>query len=160
MSLLNPLQSNSVGPIERRRAWLEFTAWRLPELTQLSHVACFDMDVIDSKITTDAVRREMLSLCPCTLCRGAVNLDATHWGEPTTMCLFQVGITILEFIYTLSWLDIDDALQPSIDGLRARRPIKSVAIKPLPQLELLVKVSQLDISFLTNQLIKKSLIND
>jgi hypothetical protein len=58
--------------------------------------------------------------------------------------------------------DIPSSMDSASSSRRStiRRPIKSVAIKPLPQLELLTKVSQLNTSFLTSQPVKESLIND
>ncbi|CZT03555.1 uncharacterized protein RAG0_10271 [Rhynchosporium agropyri] len=116
VSNMNPWQCYSTNLIARRRSWLEFTAWRLPELAHLSREAYFDMSVIDSKVPVEDVHLEMLSICLCGSCRNCP--PSGSWRKPTTMCSLQLGTAISQFIYTLSWLDMDDALKPSSDGLR------------------------------------------
>ncbi|CZT13386.1 uncharacterized protein RCO7_09795 [Rhynchosporium graminicola] len=116
VSNMNPWQCYSTNLIARRRSWLDFTAWRLPDLARLSREAYFDMSVIDSKVPVEDLHLEMLSICLCGSCRNCP--PSGSWRKPTTMCSLRLGMAISQFIYTLSWSDMDDALKPSSDGLR------------------------------------------
>jgi hypothetical protein len=65
------------------------------------------VDVIDCNLTADAVHREMLSLCPCTSCRGRISeegfadmrdiIRAGLWSRPIASIAFPLftGLNVL-----------------------------------------------------------------
>ena len=61
----------------------------------------------------------LIDACSCGGCK-VVNKDSSSQGAVSTLdhlCLSKVAIAVFEFIWCLSWLDIDDMIRPSSNGL-------------------------------------------
>lgn len=129
----------------RFRQMLRFAAARLPELTELekygreraSELEIPDLERHDipsdlndlshnsffrssssakGKLILSGFSTALIDACSCNDCNKS---PSSQSGAPILryLCLSKIAITVFEFIWCLSWLDIDDSIRPSSTGL-------------------------------------------
>ena len=136
---------DSMQHLQRFRQMLRFAAVRLPELTELEkygrdhaselqipdlerHEIPSDVDDLHHNsfyqfsrsakgmLILSGFSTALIDACSCSDCNEN---QSSQPGAPILnyLCLSKIAITIFEFIWCLSWLDIDDAIRPSSTGL-------------------------------------------
>jgi hypothetical protein len=119
---IDPWGGPSTTSSERQLSYLSFAAKRLPELIPVFHIAkkMISCQEISLDIQTD-FPSVFKRYCSCALCNSAHDRSFSLTTEMTktsnTICLRRVALTIFEYIWTLSWLDIDEDIYPSANGL-------------------------------------------
>ncbi|MCJ1433648.1 hypothetical protein MMC27_003012 [Xylographa pallens] len=116
VSDINPWPGPRFLDIEQRhRKLLGFAALRLPELKGL--LECYNENPwIDSAPKDRPGFSEALTRkCICAECRGAPVTRRSI--SQLILCLQRLAVTIFDFLWMLSWLDIDEAILPSASGL-------------------------------------------
>jgi hypothetical protein len=113
MASLNSLGDATIDEYpSRRRAFLKFAACRLPELGTVLQVAERDQgQIYTTSFTTGRFVKALAEICNCSRCS-----TGSETGK-TMFCLPKVGAIIYEFLWILSWLDIDSSVKPSSTGL-------------------------------------------
>ena len=96
------LQSQST--LQRSKALITFAIRRLPELQKLQEVGD---DVFESLVDHAYLD------CDCEFC----SKDTPKPQNRALFCLRQIVQTIFMFLYTLSWLSVEDSVAPSSSGL-------------------------------------------
>ena len=96
--------SSSEGASQRKEALIKYAVDRLPELRDLHQAS-------------DGVSDHMIIVenlgCDCAMCSKGHLVPYSRDG----FCLLQIVRTIFVFLYTLSWLAIDESVAPSSSGL-------------------------------------------
>ncbi|KFY02187.1 hypothetical protein O988_02339 [Pseudogymnoascus sp. VKM F-3808] len=115
---IDPWGGPSTTSTERQLLHLSFAAKRLPELIPACDVAKKMISCNEISFYTHAL--SVLELhCSCPQC------ESTEDGSPgptietysSSICLKWVALAIFEYIWTLSWLNIDENIYPSVNGL-------------------------------------------
>jgi hypothetical protein len=98
----------------RLQSLLKFSARRLPELAIVLQAAENNPSLsYDSDPKRSSLSNVLAEIYPCSSCFAGI-------GETETMfCLYRVGTTIFQALWTLSWLDIDPVVKPMPTGLLA-----------------------------------------
>ena len=119
MELLNPWGDFYIdGCYQRRRAFLNFSAIRLPELATVLEAAeknpqvTYGYHLNPNPTSRDKSFSNVLAkICPCSEC------SISTLPDKNMFCLHRIGVTIFRFLWILSWLDIDTSIKPSPSGL-------------------------------------------
>ena len=103
----------------RFRQMLRFAAARLPELTELEKYGmdhASELEIPESPPYLHGAKITPINACSCNDCWRS---PSSQSGAPIQryLCLSKIAITVFEFIWCLSWLDIDDTIRPSSTGL-------------------------------------------
>lgn len=75
----------------------------------------------------------LIDACSCDDC-NAVNESISSQVDiriPGHLCLSKVATSIFEFIWRLSWLDMDDTIRPSSTGLMSLYPLTFSSVKSI-----------------------------
>ncbi|MCJ1430150.1 hypothetical protein MMC29_008066 [Sticta canariensis] len=79
------------------------------------HYSCLEKDTLSRSGFSTA----LIDACSCGGCK-VVDKNSSSQGAVSILdylCLSKVAIAVFEFIWCLSWLDIDDMIRPSSNGL-------------------------------------------
>lgn len=104
---------------------LSFAAQRLPELIPVCQIAKQKISCQEiSYGIRNSFPRVFTRHCSCDHCKFHVGYLAGTTGDfplklqrIKTICLEKTALAILEYAWTLSWLDIDENIYPSVRGL-------------------------------------------
>ncbi|KFY87162.1 hypothetical protein V500_07137 [Pseudogymnoascus sp. VKM F-4518 (FW-2643)] len=118
----DPWGGLSATSTEIRLSQLSFAAQRLPELIPVCQIA---KQKISSQEISYGIRnsfpRVFTRHCSCGQCKFHVEYLAGTTGnfplKLKTICLEKTALAIFEYAWTLSWLDIDENIYPSVRGL-------------------------------------------
>lgn len=118
----DPWGGLSATSTEIRLSQLSFAAQRLPELIPVCQIA---KQKISSQEISYGIRnsfpRVFTRHCSCDQCKFHVEYLAGTTGrfplKIKTICLEKTALAIFEYAWTLSWLDIDENIYPSVRGL-------------------------------------------
>ena len=79
------------------------------------------LESIKDKLTAAGYSTGLVDVCSCSECKavGHTRLSQCATGVPSDshQCLSKIAIAVFGFIWVLSWLDIDDIIRPSSNGL-------------------------------------------
>lgn len=119
---VEPWGDFSATSTEIRLSQLSFVAQRLPELVPVCHVAKQIISCQEKSYgTRNNFPRVFMHHCSCELCKVNVEYLAgkTDFAPFTVkmICLEKAALAIFEYAWTLSWLDIDENIYPSVSGL-------------------------------------------
>lgn len=115
-------------------AFLSAAARQLPELQCVRDAAIKDPNIFKEAKAFSAVTesssnyrdslRGIRNICICNNCvlysndhRRGYDYHIHFDRSPETVCLERIAYTIFEFLWTLSWLDLHESIQPSSTGL-------------------------------------------
>lgn len=122
----------------RFRQMLQFAAARLPELTELGKYGrerALELEIPDmerhdissnlhdvshgsakGRLILSGFSTALIDACSCNDCNKS---PSSQSDAPILryLCLSKIATTVFEFIWCLSWLDIDDTIRPSSTGL-------------------------------------------
>lgn len=115
----HPLASLNIGQVEKQVAWLHLASNTLPELSVLGHKGFFFYDSFDREIDLSCLKTRLRIACCCPKCNSLLESKNARWQLRRITCLFETCLAIAKFIWILSWISVDNAISPSIDGLRA-----------------------------------------
>lgn len=115
----DPWGGMSATTRERQMSHMSFASKRLPELATVFTVGESNVFAPSFGVTeSDTFPDNLKDLCPCERC-------IVNFGHPfrlrnpgNTGCLEAIAVTVFEYIWMLSWLDIDESIYPSATGLR------------------------------------------
>ncbi|KFY82595.1 hypothetical protein V498_08536 [Pseudogymnoascus sp. VKM F-4517 (FW-2822)] len=114
-----PFGDGSTTIAEMQLSLLSFAAKRLPELILVCQVgkqmiSCQNIPYVGTSRTVE----EFTHHCSCAQCGSAMDSSPPQNFETSNaICLKRTALTIFEYIWTLSWLDIDENIYPSVAGL-------------------------------------------
>lgn len=116
--LLSPWEESYLdGRYEQRQKFLNFAAHKLPELNIVFKAAENNPEktygYFDSLHYLTSQHNKLRDICPCSSCSKGRN----SIPENERWCLCLVGLTIFQFVWTLSWLDIHPSIKPCPNGL-------------------------------------------
>ncbi|PMD18087.1 hypothetical protein NA56DRAFT_648244 [Hyaloscypha hepaticicola] len=124
---MNPWRGHAATARTQQHSHMSFASQRLPELKavyvfgehqSMQQCSTFGQPLVDYFPGT--LRR----VCPCSTCRILSESSSLPQNalftqfDPSAMCLERAATTIFEYIWILSWLDIEETIQPSVSGLR------------------------------------------
>lgn len=76
---------------------------------------------IEDRLIAAGYSTALVDVCSCSECKAVRQTpsspSALHIPSDSQWCLCRIAIAIFEFIWFLSWLDIDDNIRPSSNGL-------------------------------------------
>ncbi|RFU30944.1 hypothetical protein B7463_g5391, partial [Scytalidium lignicola] len=116
LNYIDPWGGLSSTTQERQFSYVSFASKRLPELAGLLSVAerkghSPAFGVMKHRNFPDDLRE----ICKCRNCTaGLPSLDISNH----MVCLHRLAAVVFEYIWLLSWLDIDEGIYPSATGLR------------------------------------------
>ncbi|KFY33840.1 hypothetical protein V494_07273 [Pseudogymnoascus sp. VKM F-4513 (FW-928)] len=118
----DPWGGLSATSTERRLAHLSFAAQRLPELIPVCQIAKEMISCEDKNYDIhNSFPRVFTRYCSCDQCKFHVEYLARNAGhfpqKLKKICLEKTALAIFEYAWTLSWLDIDENIYPSVRGL-------------------------------------------
>lgn len=120
---LDPWGGLSATSAEMQLSQLSFAAQRLPELIPVCHIAKQNISRQDIRYgRRNGFPRVFTRHCSCDQCKfhkeGNSGGKSCHFPRiPRMMCLEKTALAIFEYAWTLSWLDIDENIYPSVRGL-------------------------------------------
>lgn len=130
---MNPWGGSTIITDEHHRAqnFLLFATQRLPEMASVLQAVREDPAIIDraidgaakaEKLSGDTFPTVLRDVCHCEDCIRYCKSRSFQSYAPLkrpvqNLCLERIAITIFEYIWTLSWLDIDESIKPSSSGL-------------------------------------------
>ncbi|KAH8745734.1 hypothetical protein BGZ57DRAFT_918328 [Hyaloscypha finlandica] len=116
---LDPWGGMSATSRERQISHMSFASKRLPELATIFTVGeSRAPDTAFGVASSDEFPDELREICACGRCVGSLSQYHLEKISNDVACLEVVAATIFEYIWILSWLDIDEAIYPSPTGLR------------------------------------------
>lgn len=78
-------------------------------------------ETVEDKLTAAGYSTALVDACSCGECKAVrqarFSPSTLYIPFDSHQCLCRIAITIFEFIWFLSWLDIDDNVRPSSNGL-------------------------------------------
>ncbi|KFX93252.1 hypothetical protein V490_04931 [Pseudogymnoascus sp. VKM F-3557] len=119
---VDPWDGFSTTRTERQHLYLSFAEKRLPELIPVCHIVKKMISYQEIILSTQANSPAVLERhCSCAECESAENssIRPPIYKIKTggIFCLKQAALVIFEYIWILSWLDIDENIYPSVNGL-------------------------------------------
>ncbi|MCJ1404786.1 hypothetical protein MMC11_008012 [Xylographa trunciseda] len=109
--------STTVKGSEGLHILLHFATRQLPELTKLNDVPLYKLGYNTLDVGTP--RSRLRDECGCRYCKLRYSDHETEasFENVSLLCLCRCAATICEFLWILSWLDLDDTITPSSTGL-------------------------------------------
>ncbi|OBT99969.2 hypothetical protein VE01_01790 [Pseudogymnoascus verrucosus] len=119
---VDPWRGLSTTSTESRLLQLSFAAQRLPELIPVCQIAKQKVYFQERSYGEhNTFPRVLARHCSCDQCKFHREHLAGKSGHfpliSKKICLEKVALAIFEYIWTLSWLDIDENVYPSVRGL-------------------------------------------
>jgi hypothetical protein len=118
---LDPWAGISTNVRERQFSHMSFASKRLPELATIFSVGESKAPDPAFGVTEgDTFPNDIKKICLCYECEFGLKYSCGNKSSKSGIfCVNRLAATVLEYIWILSWLNIDEAIYPSATGLRA-----------------------------------------
>ncbi|KFY45486.1 hypothetical protein V495_02961 [Pseudogymnoascus sp. VKM F-4514 (FW-929)] len=118
---VEPWGGFSTTRTERQNLYLSFAEKRLPELIPVCHIAkkmiSYQEIILNTQANSLAVLERHCSCAECESSNSSIRPPIYKIKTGSIFCLKEAAFAIFEYIWILSWLDIDENIYPSVNGL-------------------------------------------
>ncbi|KFY22645.1 hypothetical protein V493_06450 [Pseudogymnoascus sp. VKM F-4281 (FW-2241)] len=115
---VDPRGGLSATSTEIQLSQLSFVAQRLPELIPVCQIAKQNISCQEIGYgIRNTLPRVFTRHCSCEKCKFHVDYVSREKVSLEPICLENIAMAIFEYAWTLSWLDIDEHIYPSVCGL-------------------------------------------